>query len=230
MNPLAEKVLVRMVKGDAEESIRTASRIKTQVGGFVVGADFLLDRGPILVGALCAFGKPVLADLGILDRPRVVRRAVARMGKLGARWVSVSGLSGRKGMKAAVMEAGGYSEMSVVVSAMQAAWAGDEDLKGVGISDTPGSQVSRLTRLAEWAGAGGILFPARELGVVVQVSGKEGSGKTGMPGALTRIAEASGGVPRSQIAAVIRGGAHWVVVTPEQVDELETGEKTLALP
>ena len=78
MTSPARRVLVRMGAGDAEETVRAASDLKDRVGGFVVGADLLLDRGPILVGALCAFGRPVLADLGILDRPRAVARAVAR--------------------------------------------------------------------------------------------------------------------------------------------------------
>ncbi len=220
MNPLTDKVLVRMGEGGAERAMRIASGMPQRVGGFAVGVDLLLGRGPILVGALRALGKPVLADLGILDHPRVVARAVARMGKLGARWVSISGLAGRKVIEASRAETAGYSDLSVVVSATQAGWAGDEDLKGVGISDTPGSQVSRLTRLAVRAGAGGILFPAREVGVVVQVSGNQEVGK---PGTLTRIAEVWRDISSSGIAEAIKGGAHWVVATPEQVDELDTG-------
>ncbi len=223
MSLSTQNVLMRMGGGDAEEAVRTASELKSRVGGFVIGADLLLDRGPILVGPLRTLGKPVLADLGILDRPRVVARAVARMGKLGARWVSVSGLGGRRVVKAAVEEAGGYPETSVVVSAAQAGWAGDEELKRVGISDTPGSQVSRLTKLALLTGAGGILFPARELGVVVQVSVPTGSSGMGNPGGLSRMAEVPKGLSCSEIAATVRGGAHWVVVTPEQAENLEAG-------
>ena len=230
MKSLSEQILLRIVKGDAEEAIRTASRLKKQVGGFVIGVDLLLDRGPILVGALCAFEKPVLADLGILDRPAVVRKAVARMGKLGARWVSVSGLAGRKGMKAAVAQAQRYPETSVLVSAMFSDWADDQDLKGVGISDTPGSQVSRLTKLAAATGAEGILFPERELGVVAQVSRAGRSSNVGKGGALTRIAEAGRGTSRPGLESAIRGGAHWMVVRPEQVDELGFGQKTSGLP
>ena len=58
----------------------------------------------------------MLVDLGIIDAPEVVARAVARMGKLGARWVSVSGLVGRTAVRAAVAEANEYPNTSVVVS------------------------------------------------------------------------------------------------------------------
>ena len=222
MTDSTHKVLMRLSGGDAEETIRVASERKGRVGGFVVGAGLLLDRGPIVVGALRAFGKPVLADLGILDRPRVVARAVARMGRLGARWVSVSGLAGRAAVEAAVREAEEYHRTSVVVSAAQAGFLSGEELKGVGISDTPGTQVSRLTRLASRAGAAGVLFPMRELGVAVQVSAAEQT-RVGNPEALSRMAEVPDGLSCFGISDAIGRGAHWVVVTPEQADQLEAG-------
>lgn len=216
------KLLMRVNAGDAEGAVRAVSDVGGRVGGFVVGADLLVDRGPILVGALCALGKPLLADLGILDRPRVVARAVARMGKLGARWVSVSGLGGRGMVEAAVSEAEKFPDTTVVLSAMLAGWAGDDELKGVGISDTPGGQVSRMTRLALRTGAAGILFPARELGVVVQASGAKGGGGVAKTGALSRMAEVSDHLSSPRLDAAFQGGAHWVVATQEQIVKLDS--------
>ena len=221
MSSVAEHLLLRMAGADAEETIRTASKMRDTVGGFAIGADLLLGRGPILVGALAGFGKPVLADLGILDRPSVVTRAVATMGRLGARWVSVSGLAGRRGVKAAVEETKRYPQTSIVVSAVQAGWASDEDLKGVGISDTPGSQVSRFTKLALRSGASAILFPVRELGVVAQVAENRTYSSLGNPGGLSAMAEVSGGLSCAGIATIIRSGAQWVVAAPEQVEKLQ---------
>ena len=100
MSSGGERVLVRLDGPDAEATIRTAQELSGRVGGWVVGMDLLLDCGPILVGALCTLGKPVLVDLSLLARPMVVARAVARMGKLGARWgerVGFGRLCGRGG-------------------------------------------------------------------------------------------------------------------------------------
>ncbi len=215
MNWGGDKVLVRLAGADAEEAVRAAQDLGGKVGGLVVGADLVLDCGPILVGALCILGKPVLVDLGVLDRPPAVARAVARMGKLGARWVSVSGLGGRAAVEAAVAAAREYPDTAVVVSASVTGWAGENELRGVGIRDTPGQQVSRMTKLATRSGADGIVFPARELGVVVQVSANlEG---------FSRIAEVpeclSSSDHMAEIAGLLTGGAHWAITSQHAMTE-----------
>lgn len=222
MSVLGEHVLIRLSDGDAEEAVRVVSELGDRVGGFVVGAGLLVSRGPILVGALGAFGKPLLIDLGVLDRPRVVAAAVAAMGKLGARWISVSGLGGRRMVEAAVAEADGYPETSVLVSAALAGWVGDSELKGVGIFDTPGSQVSRMTKLALKSGAEGILFPARELGVVVQVCRPEASCRMGNSRVLWRVADTTGCLSSSEHMTeaddIVAGGAHRVIIPQVRVE------------
>lgn len=231
MNLPREQILVRLTGGDAEEAVRSVAVMKDEWGGFVVGAGLLLDRGPILVGALCSFGKPVLVDLGIVDRPAVVARAVARMGKLGARWVSVAGLGGRRVLEAAVAEAGDYPETSVLVSASMPGWASDSDLKEVGISDTPGGQVSRMTRLALKCGAGGVIFPARELGVVVHVWEGACSSGVGKSGGFWRMADTAGYLFSSgqvnEMDGIIAGGANAVIVSQSALEE---GESSLPTP
>ena len=207
MSSGGERVLVRLDGTDAEATVRTAQDLSGRVGGWAVGMDLLLDCGPILVGALCALGKPVLVDLSLLARPSVVARAVARMGKLGARWVSVSGLGGRTAVEAAVGAGGDYPDTEVTVSASMTGWLRDDELGGVGIRDTPGQQVSRITKLAVRCAADGIVFPARELGVVVQASGKSER--------LSRMAEAPDRLcswgNMAEMAEILAGGAHWVI-------------------
>lgn len=222
MSLLGEQALVRLTEGDAEQAVRSVSELQDRVGGFVVGVDLLLDRGPILVGALYAFGRPLLIDLGILDRPPVVARAVARMGKLGARWVSVSGLGGQQAVEAAVAAVEDYPETEVVVSVALAGWAGDYELRGVGISDSPGSQVSRMTKLALKTGADGVLFPARELGVAVQVSGSEANPRMGNSEVFWRMADATVSLSSSEhmteVNDLVAGGAHRVIVAQPAVE------------
>jgi len=206
-------VLVRLDGADAEATIRTAQDLGERVGGWVIGMDLLLDCGPILVGALCALGKPVLVDLSLLARPSVVARAVARMGKLGARWVSVSGLGGRTAVEAAVGAGGDYPDTEVTVSASLTGWLRDDELRGVGIRDTPGQHVSRITKLAVRYAADGIVFPARELGVVAQASGNSER--------LSRLAEAPDGLSSwgnmAEMADILAGGAHWVITDERTV-------------
>lgn len=213
MSAGAKQVLVRLDGVDAETAIRTAQDLKGRVGGWVMGMDLLLDCGPTLVGALCSLGKPVLVDLSFLARPSTMARAVTRMGKLGTRWVAVSGLGGRTAVEAAVGAGGDYPDTEVTVSASLTGWVREDELSGVGIRDTPGQQVSRMTKLAVRCAADGIVFPARELGVVVQSSGKtEG---------LSRIAEApdrlSSGRYMAETADILSGGAHWVIVPQRAV-------------
>lgn len=213
MSSGSERLLVRVDGADAEAAVRTAQDLGDRVGGWVIGMDLLLDCGPILVGALCALEKPVLVDLSFLARPSVVARAVERMGKLGARWVSVSGLGGRAAVEAAVGAGRDYPDTGVTVSASWTGWLRDDELRGVGIGDTPGQQVSRMTRLAVRYGADGIVFPAPESGVVVQVSGNSER--------FSRFAEASGrlssGGKMGEIPDILARGAHWVIVPQQAV-------------
>lgn len=203
----AERVLVRLDGQDAETTIRAAQELGGRVGGWVIGMDLLLGCGPVLVGALRALGKPVLADLSLLARPSVVARVVGRMGKLGARWVSVSGLGGRTAVEAAVSAGADYPDTEVTVSVSSTGWLQEDELRGLGIRDTPGQQVSRITKLAVRCAADGIVFPARELGVVVQASGNSER--------LSRFAEAPdrlsswGNIPG--VVGILAGGAHWVI-------------------
>ncbi|MDE0232168.1 MAG: hypothetical protein OXI56_10360 [bacterium] len=211
MSAVAERVLVRLDGADAEATIRTAQELDRRVGGWVIGMDLLLDCGPILVGALCAMGKPVLVDLSLLARPRVVARAVARVAKLGARWASVSGLGGRTAVEAAVGVGEDFPDTEVTVSLT--GWLRDDELRAVGIRDTPGQQVSRITKLAVRCGADGIVFPARELGVVVQASGNSER--------LSRFAETpdrlSSWGNMGEMADILAGGAHWVIAPESAV-------------
>ncbi len=213
MSSGSERVLVRLDGEDAEAAIRTAQDLGGTVGGWVIGMDLLLDCGPILVGALCALGKRVLVDLSFLARPSVVARGVARMGKLGARWVSVSGLGGRAAVEAAVGAGRDYPDTGVAISASWTGWLRDDELRGVGIGDTPGQQVSRMTKLAVRCGADGIVFPAPESGVVVQVSGNSER--------FSRFAEASGGLSSGgkmgETSDILARGAHWVIVPQHAV-------------
>lgn len=204
MSSPRERLLVRLEGADAETTIRTAQDLTPRVGGWVVGMDLLLDCGPILVGALCTLGRPVLVDLSVLVRPPAVARAVSRMGKLGARWVTVSGLGGRTAAEAAVGAARNFPDTAVTVSASLAGWAGEDELRGVGIRDTPGQLVSRMTRLAVRSGADGIVFPAPELGVVVQVSGNsEGFSRFAeVPDRLSSL---------EKVADILAGGAQWAI-------------------
>ncbi len=220
MSGVTRRTLVRLEGQDAEGAVRAAQEMADGVGGFVVGTDLLVERGPILVATLCAVERPVLVDIGILDSAPVVARVVGGLGKLGARWVSVSGLSGHRAIESAVAEAAGFPGTAVVVSASLPGWAGREDMSAAGISDSPGRQVSRMTRLAERAGAGGIIFPARELGVAVQVSARaRGGSRVGNSGGFTRMAEATGRLSSTedttheQIDAHLEGGADWVIVS-----------------
>lgn len=125
-------------------------------------------------------------------------------------------------VEAAVAEADGYPETSVLVSAALAGWVGDSELKGVGIFDTPGSQVSRMTKLALKSGAEGILFPARELGVVVQVCRPEASCRMGNSRVLWRVADTTGCLSSSEHMTeaddIVAGGAHRVIIPQVRVE------------
>ena len=82
-----------------------------------------------------------------------------------------------------------------------------------------------MTRLAAASGTGGIVFPARELGVVAQVAD---SSRLGNFEGLSRMADTTSGLSSSEhmteITDIIGKGADWVIVAQEAIGRAGEGK------
>lgn len=166
MNP----IIVALDVPTAEAAVRLARLVRPVVGGFKVGLELLMGPGPAVVGVVADLGLPVFCDAKLHDIPTTVRGSAQQLARLGARWVSVHAAGGAEQIEAAVEGLGVGGRDAGVLAVTVLTSMDDVMLAAIGVRDTAGRQVSRLSRLAAAAGAEGVVCSAKELGVVGEVA------------------------------------------------------------
>lgn len=168
---MVNPVIVALDLESAEEAVRLARRVEPHVGAFKVGLGLLHGFGPGIVTALVDLGKPVFADAKLHDIPTQVGAAARRLGRLGVRWITAH-VSGGEAMLRAAVEgledtSDGYAGVLgvTVLTSLEEA-----DLASVGVANTPGKLVSRMSRLAQDVNCEGVVCSPQELTVVGSVA------------------------------------------------------------
>ncbi len=172
MTRLANPLIVALDVASAEEAVTLATALKDDVGGFKIGLELLMGPGPSLLGIVDELGLPIFCDAKLMDIPTTVRRASRRLGRYGARWLTVHASGGPEMLEAAVEGltdgAGGRATGILAVTVLTS--LDDAALAKVGVTGSSGKQVSRLAKLAQAHGAEGVVCSVKELGDVAQVA------------------------------------------------------------
>ncbi|HEX2403117.1 MAG TPA: orotidine-5'-phosphate decarboxylase, partial [Acidimicrobiia bacterium] len=133
------------------------------VGGFKVGLELLMGEGPAVVSRVAALGAPVFVDAKLHDIPNTVAGAAARLGSIGARWVTVHASGGEEMMRAAVEALAAGAEPGAGVLAVTVLTSLDEaTLRTVGFGMGAAEQTGAMARLAAAAGAEGVVCAVPE--------------------------------------------------------------------
>lgn len=128
-----------------------------------VGKELFTRSGPELVRALQGRGFEVFLDLKFHDIPNTTAAAVAAAADLGVWMVNVHASGGEKMMTACrerLETFGKNRPLLIAVTVLTSMSA--EDLSGIGISDSPQTQVSRLATLTRNCGLDGVVCSAQE--------------------------------------------------------------------
>ncbi|MCP4968281.1 MAG: orotidine-5'-phosphate decarboxylase [bacterium] len=165
------RIIVALDLATAEDAVRLAKRVAPHVGAFKVGLGLLHGAGPGVATALVDLGKPVFADAKLHDIPSQVGAAAHRLGRLGVRWITAHVSGGGAMLRAAVEGLGessngfaGILGVTVLTSLEQT------DLTTLGMANTPGKMVSKMSRVADQSGCEGIVCSPQELAVVAAVA------------------------------------------------------------
>lgn len=225
---MVNPILVALDVASAEEALVLARRLQRSVGGFKVGLELLMGPGPAVVGLIADLGLPVFCDAKLHDIPTTVRQAAAQLARFGARWVTVHASGGREQLEAAAegLRVGGRDAGVLAVTVLTS--MEDTDLATVGVRDSVGRQVSRLARLAQGAGAEGVICSPRELGVVREVAPALLRVTPGIrPGGSDGDDQRRTATPAEAIA---RGADHLVIGRPitRASDPVEAADRILA--
>ncbi|MCL7945340.1 orotidine-5'-phosphate decarboxylase [Marinobacter sp. ATCH36] len=128
-----------------------------------VGKELFTRSGPALVQGLQNRGFEVFLDLKFHDIPNTTSAAVAAAADLGVWMVNVHASGGQKMMTACRDRLESFGkDRPLLIAVTVLTSMGPEDLAGIGITDSPQAQVSRLATLTRNCGLDGVVCSAQE--------------------------------------------------------------------
>lgn len=172
-----EKIIVALDVPGADAAVRIAHTLHGRVGMLKVGKELFTAEGPAVVRRLVAEGNRVFLDLKFHDIPNTVRAAAQQAAMLGTSLQTVHASGGRKMIAAAVegaraaATAKGLAQATRVLAVTALTSLSAEDLAEVGFQGSPEEVVLRLARLAQAAGADGVVASPREITAIRQACG-----------------------------------------------------------
>jgi orotidine-5'-phosphate decarboxylase len=139
-----------------------------------VGKELFTRSGPALVRDLQSRGFDVFLDLKFHDIPNTTSAAVAAAADLGVWMVNVHASGGEKMMTACRDRLESFGkDRPLLIAVTVLTSMGPEDLAGIGITDSPEAQVSRLATLTRNCGLDGVVCSAQEAPALKAEQGKD---------------------------------------------------------
>ncbi len=167
-----DRIVVALDAPDAATALALVDRIGPACGFYKVGLELFAAKGPAVVQALAGRGKRVFLDLKLHDIPNQVAGAVARVGELGATFLTVHAMGGREMLAAAAGAAPASLALLGVTVLTSLDGPGLEALFGRRVDDA-GAEADRLARLVLEAGLGGVVCSPAEAARVRETMGPE---------------------------------------------------------
>jgi orotidine-5'-phosphate decarboxylase len=211
-----EKIIVALDVSSADAALRVAQKLHGHVGMFKVGKELFTAEGPAVARNLLAAGNKVFLDLKFHDIPNTVRAAAQQAGMLGVSLLTIHASGGRKmivaaleGVRAAAT-ARGVAQPTRVLAVTALTSLSAEDLAEVGFLGSPEEVVVRLARLAQSAGADGVVASPREIAVIRQACGPDFLIVT--PGIRPAAGASDDQARTATPESAIRAGADYLVI------------------
>jgi len=204
--PADERVIVALDVPDMAGLQAFLDRLQGRPRFFKVGLELFVAEGARAVEAVQKRGGKVFLDLKLHDIPETVARAVANATSLGAELLTVHTAGGFEMVRRAADTAKGKPGILGVTVLTSLS---EDDLRADGIPSTVRETVVRRAKLAEKAGATGIVCSPQEVADVRAASGKLVLVVPGVRPAGTALGDQKRvATPASAIAA----GADYLVV------------------
>jgi len=138
---------------------------------YKIGLQLYLAEGPEFVRRISGLGKEVFLDLKLHDIPNTVASAVASIGSLQVRMLTVHASGGSAMLQAAVQAAKGLQPRPLIIGVTVLTSLGDDELNEVGVGTSAADQVLRLSQVAVRAGCDGLVVSPQEVAAVRQAVG-----------------------------------------------------------
>jgi orotidine-5'-phosphate decarboxylase len=167
------RIIVALDLPDAHSALALARRLTPELCRLKVGKELFTAAGPGVVERLVGIGFAVFLDLKFHDIPSTVAQACKSAAGLGVWMLDVHALGGRVMLAAAREALGSVPERPRLIAVTILTSLGADELREVGIDDTPRHAVSRLAELAQQSGVDGVVCSALEAGPLRSQCGPE---------------------------------------------------------
>ncbi len=215
LQKLPPKLIVALDVPHAQAGVALAEKLQGRASMFKVGLESYTAEGPVLVRYLLAQGERVFLDLKFHDIPNTVAGAAREATLKGVSMFNVHAAGGPAMIEAAVKASQDAStetaEPRPLVLAVTALTSLDEAvMREIGWSEKPGEVVLRLTKMAQKAGADGVVASPNEVRSIREACGEDFVIVT--PGIRPQGSAAADQSRISTPVAAVRAGADFLVV------------------
>lgn len=162
-NVTTSPILVALDYADKNAALAFVDNIDPRDCRLKVGKEMFTLYGPQLVSELQQRGFEIFLDLKFHDIPNTVAHAVAAAAELGVWMVNVHASGGARMMSAAreaLVPFGKDAPLLIAVTVLTSMEA--EDLRGIGIEQSPADYAERLAKLTKACGLDGVVCSAHE--------------------------------------------------------------------
>jgi len=166
------KIIVALDFSTEYEAVKLVDRLEPSMCRLKVGKELFTRCGPALVKKLVDKNFDVFLDLKFHDIPNTVAKACSAAADLGVWMLNVHALGGEKMMLAA-KQALSDDGAPLLIAVTWLTSSGQSELDALGINAEPQEMVSRLAKMADNSGMGGVVCSAQEASILRKDFGED---------------------------------------------------------
>ena len=209
------KIIIALDVDSLESAQELVSLLRSSAGAFKIGKQLFTRYGPQAIAMVHDAGGAVFLDLKFHDIPNTVARASAEVVRHGVLMFNMHAMGGFEMMRQTVAVVRQTAETlkvrrPLVLAVTVLTSLAQSDLAAVGITDGMEDQVLRLAKLAQSAGADGVVASPQEIEIIKAACGPEFLVVT--PGVRPKAAQADDQKRVLTPGEAIRKGADYIVV------------------
>jgi orotidine-5'-phosphate decarboxylase len=206
-----DRIFVALDTPDIGKAVSLAKTLAGHVGGVKLGMEFFYANGPDGARAVTEVGMPLFLDLKFHDIPNTVAGAVRSTLSLKPAILNVHAQGGPSMMRAAqaaLADTPDHDALLIAVTVLTS--LSDDDLGETGYALNAGDLVTRLAKLTQSCGLGGVVCSPREIKAIRAACGPDF--KLIVPGIRPVWSEAGDQKRITTPAQAIRDGADYIVI------------------
>lgn len=166
-------VIVALDFDKVEDAVDLSERMDPALCRVKVGNELFTRGGPALVKNLQQQGFDVFLDLKFHDIPNTVAAAVRAAADLGVWMVNVHVAGGSRMLRAARDALADFEQPPMLIGVTVLTSMSEEDLRELGVMESPEDKVRQLAALAQSCGLDGVVCSARESAALKQACGED---------------------------------------------------------